>query len=60
MYVIFQNDEAVCHADNLKEAEGMARSLIKQAKVQNKIKGMSILRPSQYVQIYKFMKEYDK
>ena len=59
-YTIFQNDEAISDADDLKEAEGMARAWIKRAKVLNKQKGLTCLRPSQYVQIYKYVKEFDK
>ena len=59
-YTLFQNDKALYDADNMKEAELMARSLIKQAKVLNKQKGLICLRPSQYVQTFKYMKEVNK
>ncbi len=56
-YTIFQNDKAQLTAHTLEEAKMIAKSLIVKAK--NKNKG-SILRPSQYVQLFKFIKEYRK
>ena len=56
-YLVFQNDELLSDADNLKEAECTARAWMKRTKLLNKGR---ILRPSQYIYIYKFVKEYTK
>ena len=59
-YTLFQNDEALFDTNDMEEAEALARTLIKNAKVANRIKGLHTLRPSQYVQMYKYIKEITK